>query len=93
MGMDRDLPPGNLDQVKEALIRGNKIEAIKRYREATGLGLKEAKDAVEAMESGDSGSAARPDLHRDPFAQQKGGCFGAIAVLVAAGLVLSLALW
>jgi ribosomal protein L7/L12 len=28
---------------------GNKIEAIKLYREHTGLGLKEAKDAVEGM--------------------------------------------
>jgi ribosomal protein L7/L12 len=28
---------------------GNKIEAIKLYREHTGLGLKEAKDAVEEM--------------------------------------------
>jgi ribosomal protein L7/L12 len=32
------------------LRKGNKIEAIKVYREATGLGLKEAKDAVEALE-------------------------------------------
>jgi ribosomal protein L7/L12 len=33
------------------LIRANqKIEAIKRYREKTGLGLKEAKDAVEDLE-------------------------------------------
>jgi len=31
-----------------ALHRGNKIEAIKLVREANGLGLKEAKDAVEA---------------------------------------------
>ena len=29
---------------------GNKIEAIKTFREATGVGLKEAKDAVEAIE-------------------------------------------
>ncbi len=28
---------------------GNKIEAIKLYREHTGLGLKEAKDAVEGL--------------------------------------------
>lgn len=34
----------------EALRRGNKIEAIRLVREATGLGLKEAKDAVEARE-------------------------------------------
>ncbi|MEY9895612.1 ribosomal protein L7/L12 [Catenulispora sp. MAP5-51] len=34
-----------------ALIQaGKKIQAIKAYREVTGQGLKEAKDAVEAME-------------------------------------------
>jgi len=32
----------------EALRHGNKLEAIRLVREATGLGLKEAKDAVEA---------------------------------------------
>ncbi len=36
--------------VAEALRSGNKIEAIKLLREQTGLGLKEAKDAVEGME-------------------------------------------
>lgn len=41
------------DASPEQLLRaGKKIEAIKRYREQTGVGLKEAKDAVEAMESG-----------------------------------------
>jgi ribosomal protein L7/L12 len=36
--------------VVEALRRGAKIEAIKRYRQATGVGLKEAKDFVEALQ-------------------------------------------
>ena len=35
------------NDVQAALDTGNKIEAIKRYRAATGAGLKEAKDAVE----------------------------------------------
>jgi ribosomal L7/L12-like protein len=33
----------------DALNRGKLIEAIKIYRSATGVGLKEAKDAVDAM--------------------------------------------
>ncbi|OWK42416.1 hypothetical protein FRUB_04494 [Fimbriiglobus ruber] len=33
----------------EALERGNKIEAIKLYREATGVGLAEAKVFVEDL--------------------------------------------
>ena len=40
------LPP----EVVEALRKGNKIEAIKRLREATGVGLAEAKGAVEHFE-------------------------------------------
>ena len=39
-----------MPQVAEALQRGNKIEAIKHYREATGAGLKEAKDFVEEVQ-------------------------------------------
>ena len=40
------------DNVADALKRGNKIEAIKLLREATGLGLKEAKDTVESADAG-----------------------------------------
>lgn len=48
-------PPGaGLDVVADLLRAGQKIEAIKRYRELTGVGLKDAKDAVEAMERGDA---------------------------------------
>ena len=44
------VPGGPLPtNVTEALQRGNKIEAIRRLREQTGLGLKEAKDAVEVF--------------------------------------------
>lgn len=50
------LPP----DVLEALQQGRKIEAIKRLREATGLGLKEAKDMVEAHQAGDGRAFAAP---------------------------------
>jgi ribosomal protein L7/L12 len=36
-------------QARALLADGNKIEAIKLVREATGLGLKEAKDFVEGL--------------------------------------------
>jgi ribosomal protein L7/L12 len=36
--------------VVDALKRGEKIEAIKRYREGTGAGLKDAKDFVEEVQ-------------------------------------------
>jgi ribosomal protein L7/L12 len=37
-------------QIQDALRRGNKIEAIKIYRELTGVGLAEAKDAIDLAE-------------------------------------------
>jgi len=40
-------------QIKELIVKGNKIAAIARYREMTRVGLKEAKDAVEAIERGE----------------------------------------
>ncbi len=53
--------------VRRQLAAGDKIGAIKQYRELTGLGLKEAKDAVDAMEAGrvlpmPAGSARIPGL-------------------------------
>ena len=39
------LPP----EIYELIARGKLIEAIKIYRQVTGAGLKEAKDAVDAM--------------------------------------------
>ena len=44
------LAPETLAAIREELARGNKIHAIKLMREATGLGLADAKQAVEAME-------------------------------------------
>ena len=44
------LTPDQAAEIDEALDRGRKIEAIKLYREWTGLGLKEAKEAIEAYE-------------------------------------------
>ncbi len=60
---DRDLE----DEVVSLLEQGQKIEAIKRYRERTGVGLKEAKDAVERM-------AERRGL----VLSQGAGCFGVV---------------
>jgi len=42
------------NEIRKLLASGRKIEAIKRYREETGVGLAEAKDAVESLEAGSS---------------------------------------
>lgn len=44
-------PAGVDPEVVRLLRAGQKIEAIKVYRDATRCGLREAKDAVEAIES------------------------------------------
>ncbi len=46
----RALQPDVRAQVQEALTAGQKIEAIRLVREATGMGLKDSKLYVEAME-------------------------------------------
>jgi len=45
-------PPANLDEVYDLINSGNKIAAIKVYRETYGVDLKLAKDAVEQIERG-----------------------------------------
>lgn len=73
------------EQINAEIFSGQKISAIKLYREATGAGLKEAKDAAEDMEK---------DLRqRQPakfVGSGKSGCMGVVAVvalLVSAALV------
>src|SRR3989304_1332236 len=55
LGMDLQSLVGQATMFKEVMElvqEGKKIEAIKRYRELTGLGLKESKDAIEMLERG-----------------------------------------
>lgn len=49
--MSESNPEDQAAAIKAALFAGNKIEAIKLYREQTKLGLAEAKAAVEKLEA------------------------------------------
>lgn len=62
-------------EVLPLLEGGKKIQAIKLYRERTGVGLKEAKDAVEAI--------AR---ERQIAAPSGSGCLGVVLVVAAVAL-------
>ncbi len=68
--MPNEIPNDDLERIRAALTAGNKIQAIKLYREATGAGLAEAKKAVEAFEVGGtfeaspSGSPANEDINQ-----------------------------
>ena len=44
-----NLSPESSDRIEASLKRNHKIEAIKFFREETGLGLRESKEAVEYM--------------------------------------------
>jgi ribosomal protein L7/L12 len=55
------VPPDVVDEALRIVQQGNKIAAIKHVRERTGLGLKEAKDVVEAAERGERQRIAPAD--------------------------------
>ena len=74
--------PGELNKsdreaVRKYLAAGEKIQAIKVYREATGVGLKEAKDAVEAME------AHLPRGSSSPIEPKSKGCLTMILLAIS----------
>ena len=78
--MAQPLPPETEAAIRAA-AKENKIHAIKLYREATGAGLAEAKEAVEKMEAE---SRAQSGL---PTNMPAKGCLG----LVMAGTVVAAA--
>ena len=45
------IDPGSDPEIQDLLAKGNEVQAIKRYRELTGLGLAEAKAAIERTQS------------------------------------------
>ena len=58
----REVPTSILDLI----AAGRKIEAIKEVRALTGWGLREAKDAVEKIERGESVAISQPAAAVDP---------------------------
>jgi ribosomal protein L7/L12 len=73
-----------LVDVREHVRAGRKIEAIKLYREIYGVGLKEAKDAVEAMSPGAGPPVPAAQARR---AVRTAGRLGtALILLVGAGI-------
>jgi hypothetical protein len=82
--MDHPNPQATHEAIKEALFAGQKILAIKLYREMNKVGLADAKTAVEKLEV--ELRAASPE--RFTAAPRAGGCFGAIAVIGLLGAAL-----
>ena len=71
------IPNDKMSALADLIARDRKIEAIKLYRELTGLGLKEAKDQVEALESS---LRAKAPARFGPV-PKRGGCLGGAAIL------------
>jgi ribosomal protein L7/L12 len=67
-----------LDDIKTEIAAGNKILAIKLYRDATGVGLAEAKEAVELIAAGKPPpTGAAPSVSADAMQE--------VSALIAAG--------
>ena len=47
---DEELDPGLSPEIVDLIHRGEKLEAIKPYREKTGAGLKGAKEFIESLQ-------------------------------------------
>lgn len=76
------LDPGLTDNVQQLARQGQKIQAIKKYREATGASLKTSKDAIEAWMNSQG-------ISRSPGT----GCGASALLLLLLGGVLSAGLW
>jgi hypothetical protein len=93
-----------LEKVRKALEQGSLIEAIRAYREATGAGLADARDAVQRLMQQPPPEAGASAAPADAFEAEtieslerrivrpsiSGGLAALIAFLVAAALVLLL---
>ena len=67
-----------------ALRQGNKIEAIKLTREKTAMGLKDSKEAVEALIASDRGLREAFESARPGFSGSTGSFVFVLAVIAAA---------
>ncbi len=74
--------PSSLEGQVLALMQGEKkINAIKLYRQQTGVGLKEAKDAVEAL-------AAKHGI-----SPKGAGCAGMVLLMVMISAIIGVGVW
>ena len=83
----RSLSDENAAEIQSAIFAGRKIEAIRLHRNATGMGLKESKDFIVAVEAELRRTA--PDKFTAPPA--KGCRTAAMGILGIVALVAGLA--
>jgi hypothetical protein len=88
--MSTPLSAETSSRIREELLAGQKIEAIKQYRATTGVGLTEAKTAVDKIE-GELRASSPEKFTKQPSGK---GCFGIVLImgvmLVAIVLILAI---
>jgi Ribosomal protein L7/L12 C-terminal domain len=84
---EADFPNAMPAAVADALRKGHKIEAIRLYREHAGVGLKEAKQAVEAY------AATHPVLREGLSPGQVAGSGTGTWIVVAIAVAAALGYW
>jgi ribosomal protein L7/L12 len=82
-------------RLKSLLSKGRKVDAVKIYREEYGVGLKEAKDAVDRLEASmrREGASAmnmpyESAIGSDPFASDGAGTTGRRLIVLAAAVAV-----
>lgn len=83
--------PGNVDiaQIRLLLAQGKKLEAIKLYREQTGVGLKEALDIIEAMPENRDTDEVIPSANATPGSSTGTG-WGCTRILLGMAFIVLL---
>lgn len=77
-------------EITNAIIEGRKIEAIKRYREISGVGLREAKEFIETL------TAKLRKSHPQKFESSpapKTGCLPVVIVVLLLAASVPIAFW
>lgn len=77
---DTELDPEVIQEITTSLALGNRIEAIKTYRQATGQGLKESKEFIDQLIP----ELVEKDPERFAGAAPGSGCGTAVLLLAAA---------
>jgi len=85
--MNTPIPDDKRDTIKEMIFRGQKIEAIKLYRQSNRGGLAESKKAIEELEK--ELRATNPENFGPPVESR--GCLGILLAL--SGFIGLLILW
>ncbi|MEC8555062.1 MAG: hypothetical protein VXZ82_08660 [Planctomycetota bacterium] len=78
-----DLPDEETNQILDAIYSGQKILAVKIYKEARNIGLAEAKQFIEQL------TDELRQKHPERFSQSKSGCLG-LLILFSASLATTL---